>query len=665
MKLWCIALCIIPGLIIVGGIGQAADESNAPPLMKETVVTATRFEEEISTVPANATVITKEDIANSTAKDIPGILRSQVGVHVTDISGNRRTYRVDLRGFGETAQANTLVLVDGRRVNQPDLSGTDWALIPLDRVERIEIIRGGRGGVLYGDNASGGVINIITKEGDQFETGGTLAGGSYETFSADAYISGTHNDLSYAFSGSYYDSDGYRDNSESEAKDFGLNLGYFLGETAKINLSVGYHTDDTGLPGALLQSELDSGVSRTSTTHPDDFADIDDHYIKILPEIYFLEDSLFQLDLSLRERESNFFSSFTLGTFEGVTEIETVIVSPQVVIKEPVFGFDNNLTFGVDYLKAEEDIVNTTFFFGIPTTDKFKLEKENHGYYIHNEFYPLEKLALSAGYRHDEVEYKFDPSTPDKSDFDENLFTAGVNYRFHNQSYVFFSFSESFRYPALDEAFDFFTNTIDTTLVPQTSDDYELGIRHHFTDNLWVNFNLFRIDTDDELFFNPSKGPFGANDNLDGKNRREGVEITLGKTIKNVTLRGTYSFTDTEIRSGQFAGNEVPNVPEHQASLDAVYSVTDDLTISLNGVYVGGRLLESDFANAFPDQDHYIVLNTKVKYTCKNYTAFLNINNILDEEYSEFGVLGGSPFVEPAFYPSPEINFLVGVSAAF
>jgi iron complex outermembrane receptor protein len=621
------------------------------------------LEEEISTVPANATVITKEDIANSTAKDIPGVLRNQVGVHVTDISGNRRTYRVDLRGFGETAQANTLVLVDGRRINQPDLSGTDWALIPLDRVERIEIIRGGRGAVLYGDNASGGVINIITKEGDQFETGATVAAGSYDTLSASAYVSGTRNDLSFALSGSYYDSDGYRDNSGSEAKDFGLNLGYFIEDAAKINVSVGYHTDDTGLPGALLESELAAGASRTSTTHPDDFADIDDHFIKVLPEIYFLDDSLFQLDVSFRERESTFFSSFTGGTFEGDTEIETVILSPQFIFKESVFGFDNNLTFGVDYVKAKEDIVNTTFT-GIPSTDEFKLEKENHGYYIHDEFYPHEKLALSLGYRHDEVEYTFDPSTPDKADFDESLFTAGINYNYHNESYVYFSFSESFRYPVIDEAFNFFTNTIDTTLVPQTSDDYEIGIRHHFTNSFWVNFNLFRIDTVNEIFFNPSKGLFGANDNLDGKNRREGVEITLGKTINNVTLRGTYAFTDTEIRSGQFEGNQVPNVPEHQATADVVYAVTEGLTISLSGIYVGERLLESDFANTFPDQDHYVLLNSKIKYKCKNYTAFVDINNILDEEYSEFGVLGGFP-VEPAFYPSPEINFLIGVSAAF
>ena len=72
---------------------------------------------------------------------------------------------MDRSGFGETAALNTLVLVDGWRLNNPDLSGADWKLIPLDRVARIEIVRGSRGSVLYGDNATDSVINIITKQG--------------------------------------------------------------------------------------------------------------------------------------------------------------------------------------------------------------------------------------------------------------------------------------------------------------------------------------------------------------------------------------------------------------------------------------------------------------------------------------------------------------------
>jgi iron complex outermembrane receptor protein len=155
--------------------------------LEEIVVTATRYEEKTFSVPASVTVISEEDIRDSTAQTIPDLLRTAVGIHVNDITGNGRSFTVDLRGFGETASLNTLVLVDGRRVNEPDLSGVDWTVIPLERVERIEIIRGGSGSVLYGDNAAGGVINIITKEGDTLKGGGEIATGSYSTFKTDAY----------------------------------------------------------------------------------------------------------------------------------------------------------------------------------------------------------------------------------------------------------------------------------------------------------------------------------------------------------------------------------------------------------------------------------------------------------------------------------------------
>jgi iron complex outermembrane recepter protein len=631
-------------------------------LMEQVVVTATRYEEAISPVPANVSVIEEKEIANSPAKDVPSLLRMHGGLQVTDVTGNGRSYRVDLRGFGETAQSNTLILVDGRRINQADLSGTDWTLIPLDRVKRIEIIRGARGSVLYGDNATEGVINIITKEGKGFGAGVDAGLGSYETYKGDAYLSGSHERFSYALSGRYYTSEGYRDNSQTRAKDLGTNLGYELGELARLSLSAGYHQDDTGLPGALKESELQAGVSRKATVHPQDFADIEDYYVKLKPEVFFAQDALFQIDLSYRERDSLAFSSFSGGTFAGDTNIDTLIASPQVLIQKPIMGFQNNLTLGLDYVKAEEGIVNTLLFFGVPSTGRFTLEKKNQGFYVHDEFYPVDGLSLSAGYRDDRAKYRFEPSTPSETNFHETLVTLGVNYRFYKKSHAYVSFSDGFRYPVLDEIFNFQSNTIDTGLLPQTSDNYELGLRHYFSDNLYANMNLFRVDTKNEIFFNPTGGPFGfgANENMEGLTRREGVEVSLGHKFDRVDLRATYAYLHTEIRSGQFSGNQVPSVPEQKATFDAVYSPIDPLRMALNALYVGKRFFESDFANAFPKQDDYLVFNLKFKYLFKGFTAYLDINNLFDKEYSEYGVLSLSS-VEPAFYPSPGRNVFLGL----
>jgi iron complex outermembrane receptor protein len=637
---------------------QIKDESSITP-MEEVVVTASRQEERISSVPADVSVITETDIKNSTAYDVPDLLRKQAGVHVNDIAGNRRNYTVDLRAFGETATLNTLVLVDGRRINQADLSGSDWTLIPLDRIKKIEIIRGGRGSVLYGDNASGGVINIITKEGEAFHTGAEISGGSYDTFKGSAYASGTQNKLSYALSGSYLTSDGYRDNSNTEAKDLGLNLGFYPNDILKLNLSSGFHKDSTGLPGAIKTSEFAAGASRTDSLHPNDFADVEDYYVNVGPEIYFLNDSSFKLDISFRNRSFLSFASFGGGSFTGDTDIDTITASPQVIFKEPVFGVDNRLTIGFDFTNVAEDITNKL---SGGTPDMFEIKKKNYGYYIHDEIRPWEKFAISGGYRYDRAKFTFSPSTPDEKIMDEDLFTAGANYNFFKNSTIYFSFARSFRYPVLDELFNFTANTIDTSLISQTSDNYEFGARHYFTESLFASINIFRIDTENEIFFNPVNF---ANENLDGKTRRDGFEFSVTKNFDKVTLSGNYTYTDATIRNGQFADKDIPNVPKHKAALGGIFSLGKGFTLSVDGIYVGKRPFISDFSNAFEDQEDYLIVNTKLKHQWKKITTFLNINNITDEEYSEYGAISTFPTTETGFYPSPKINFLAGISADF
>jgi iron complex outermembrane receptor protein len=630
--------------------------------LEEVVVTATRYEEQPSKVPANITIITEKDIKNSSARNIPELLRTEIGIQVNDITGNHRNYTVDLRGFGETASLNTLVLVDGRRINEPDLSGVDWTEIPLERVKKIEIIRGGRGSILYGDNTTGGVINIITKEGDMLKAGGELSTGSYGTFKSSAYLNGSSNGLSISLTGNYLTSDGYRDNSNTEAKDVGLNASYTPKDFIKLYFSTGYHKDNTGLPGALKESDFAAGASRTDSKHPDDYMDVEDYYFKFVPEVSFLGDNIFKIDTSFRKRAFLSFSSGDFGNFLGDSEIKTVIVSPQILFNNTIGVTKNTLTLGIDYVEADNDIVNKSLFFGVSSVGIFDLKKKNYGYYLHDEINIADRLYLSGGYRYDRAEFTFDPSTPDEINMHKDLFTGGINYAFYKKSYIYFSFSRSFRYPLLDELYSFFTNTVNTDLVPQSSDDYEIGIRHYFTDDIYAHLNLFRIDTDKEIFFNPITY---TNENLDGKTRRDGIEISLFvKPIEWLTLKAGYTYLDAEIKEGTFKGKEVPNVPKHKASVDVVTLLGRGFTFALNGIYVGERPFISDFSNNFGNQESYLVLNSKINYHWKSLNVFLNINNLTNTEYSEFGVIGGFP-VEKAFYPSPRINFLAGVTIDF
>jgi len=648
-------LCLLVASVFLPYFASA-DENTVN--VEEVIVTATRYEEQPSDVPAHVTVITKEDISKSTAQNIPELLRTETGVQVNDIAGNRRNYTVDLRGFGETASSNTLVLVDGRRINEADLSGTDWTEIPLERVERIEIIRGGRGSVLYGDNAAGGVINIITKKGEALKAGAELAGGSYGTFTSSAYVDDALKGLSLSLTGSYLTSDGYRENSGTEAKDFGLNANYRIKDFFRVDFSSGYHKDNTGLPGALKESDFEAGVSRTASLHPDDHADVEDYYFKVVPEVSLFNNVVFKVDMSFRKRSFFSFASGDFGDFSGDSDIKTVIASPQIIIRNTANKAKNILTAGLDYVKADEDIVNKSLFFGVSSTGIFDLHKENYGYYLHDEVNIADKFFLSAGYRYDKARFSFNPSTPENTDMHKNLFTAGVNYKFYGESYVYFSFQRSFRYPLLDELYSFFNNTINTNLRPQSTDDYEIGVRHYFTDNIYASLNFFRIETDNEIFFNPVTY---NNENLDGETRREGTEFSFFvKPADWLTLKTGYAYLNSEIKGSSFNGNDVPNVPKHKAFASAVTYLGKGFTMTINGIYVGERPFISDFSNDFAEQKSYLVLNSKLQYHWKALDAFLNINNLTNTKYSEFGVIGGFP-LERSFYPSPRLNVLAGV----
>ena len=147
------------------------------------VVTATRTDEDVEKLPSSITVVTAEDISNSTAVTVQDVLENVEGLVIRDLYGTGAKSTVDGRGFARGV--NTVVLIDGRRVNEIDLGGVDWNLIPLENVERIEIVRGAGKRAFYGDNATSGVINIITKKG-KTETTSVDIEGRIESFSGSS-----------------------------------------------------------------------------------------------------------------------------------------------------------------------------------------------------------------------------------------------------------------------------------------------------------------------------------------------------------------------------------------------------------------------------------------------------------------------------------------------
>jgi len=316
---------------------------------------------------------------------------------------------------------------------------------------------------------------------------------------------------------------------------------------------------------------------------------------------------------------------------------------------------------GADFSRNEEDINN---FSSLSGSSSYNLEKESIGYFIHDDLGVTRNLNLSGGYRHDQADFTFSSGSDDDKKYDEESFTVGINYTV-GIAKVYANYGTSFRYPVLDEIFNFLDNSAATTLQPQDSRNVEAGAVIGLLDGMTLAINMFRLETDDEIFYNPTGGPygFGANENLDGETRRQGVEVKWAYHYKGVIAGANYTRMKAKIHGGVYDGGDVPNVPENRVSANLGYAFDMGLFLGINGVYMGSRYLISDFNNAYEKQDDYTVVNAKIKYDWRWLSFFVDINNIFDKAYESYGSLNWANI--PGYYPSPEFNVLAGVTARY
>ena len=589
----------------------------------EVVVTATRNEAAVEKIAANISVITSEEIEKSTATTVQDLLRSEEGIIVRDFYGTGTKTTVDMRGF--TRGLNTVILVDGRRMNEIDLSGVDWNMIPLENVERIEIVRGS-GSVLYGDNAMAGVINIITKKGitekPEFEAG--VRFGSYNEHAEYVSAGGATKRVSYFVFGSNHDTDGYRDNGGFEGRDLNARISANLTDNIFIDLVGGLHEDSQGYPDGLSQAQLNE--DRRQTTTPDNGADYDGYYYDLKSEFGIGSWGDLEIGYSFNNREFNADLISYGGTLTRDTDTDGF--KAKFTSEKDILNRKNLLTVGVDLNKAEAN--STSVFTGFDSdTD---VSKEETGYYIQDELSLDERILLNIGYRFSRAKYHDEVSGTDFSglfsDTSEQIFTedamkAGLTYNYDAGSKAFVSYAKGYRLPTTDELFEY-TGTI-VSLLPEKADTYEGGIVHLFNDNIEARLTLFIMEVEDELYYNPAGGPFGfgANENLE-ETEHKGAEIgfSVGLT-DSVVLFGNYAYNKATFEKGPNEGREVPLQPKNSGNFGINAALPHDLNATIIGKWVGKRYLENDVQNTEEKMDDNLTVDAKLSYQYKMVTCLL------------------------------------------
>ncbi len=587
--------------VVVPQLVNAATEVS-PPM----VVTATRTAQTVDETLASVSVVTRDDIERLQANSLDDILKRLPGVSIVNNGGKGKQTSVFMRG---TESDHVLVLIDGVKVGSATLGSTAYQFLPVDSIERIEVVRGPRS-ALYGSDAIGGVIQIFTRQtGNVFRPFFSISAGSHDSHLVSGGFSGKNGDTWYALNGSHEetggfnscdstvtgcytkesDSDSYRNESGS------FRLGHRFADAVDVEVHGLYSEGDT---------HFDGGYS------PFFFVPNETDFIQqvVGGKVSFSPAKNWDVKLSggqSRDRSSN------RQSFDGsISYFNT---------KRDSFSWQNDfavseghiLTLGYDY---QDDKVDSDTTYTETTRSNEGLFGQYKGEFGRHDIL----IALR---------------TDDNEQFgNHGTGNIGWGYTFDDGLRITASFGKAFKAPTFNELY--FPGYGDSDLDPERSETYELGFSRNESWGDW-NVSVFETEVDDLIAYDPMhitpSLPFGGANNI-SKARIRGVEMGVSTQISGWNLNSSLTLIDPENRESGSTnkGNVLARRAEQSFNLDADH----DLGKGRVGftLFAEGRRFD-DVANT-RRLGGYATLDLRAEYPiCQNWLLQGKVANLFGKEY--------------------------------
>ena len=657
---------------------DAANAQQAPQPLPDIYVTSSRLGEGIT--GTSTTVISKEEIERNPSASVQDLLAREAGIQTRSLYGGvaGAGTSVDMRGFGATAGSNTLILINGRRVKDIDMTSIDLTTIPPNSIERIEITRGNSGAVLYGDNAVGGVINIVTKSGAtlpptiRFEGG---AGGPFKQAEGRVSISGSNGGWSSSLFANLADSNGYRANNALRQQN-GVGEVRYTGIDGSAFLSLSSDNQHLGFPGFRSVTNTSSQLvtNRTGTTTPADYGDVRNMSITTGFTRMLAPGAELIIDGGVRHKDQRGLSADATSVPYNYlqTEITTYSLTPRMKINTDVLGVPSQVLTGIDYYYAiYASNRSQSPADSITPVHRYNLEQGTVAGYWQHTINVLPSTDFSYGARLQSISLsardRVDPTAPgnfgdaeglplDKTELQHALH-VGLEHRFTNSFAVFGRAARAFRTANVDERVGLasFGTPTSFNLKTQTSRDIEGGVKFKFDRFTWQT-SVYQMWLNDELYFDAVNF---VNYNLD-PTKRYGVEnIATYRLTDEVRLTGNLAYTRSVFREGPNTGKDVPLVSRWTASGGVQWDIWSKYLVFDGMVrYFSERRMENDEKNRQPFIPANTLVDLRLGGQIDHFIWSIAVQNVFDVMYFDYSVASASTLGSYSAYPLPGRTYM-------
>lgn len=680
-------LILTTATLAMAGTALLPVQATAQTPLDAITITASRLFNGIT--GTSTTVLSAQDIERVPGQTVQDVLATIPGVQLQSLYGGTGGVGtvVDLRGFGAFATSNTLVLINGRRVNDLDMAGVDFATIPRQSIERIEVTRGNSGAVLYGDNAVGGVINIVTKTGvgkpASFRAEAGL--GSFNQTDGNASLTTSHGAWSTAAFVNGLASDGYRANNHVRQVN-GVGEVRYNGPGFSAFFNVSGDDQKLGLPGARLVTNATSELvtARRGAATPLDHAEkqglnATTGFTKTLWDgVELIVDG----GVRDKQQQGTFLTPFSESYVDST--LQTWSLTPRLNITHAMFGLPSRIVTGLDYYDADYHSKRSQFQ-GQPAIHVYDLQQRSVAGYWQQTLAVLPTTDFSYGGRLQSTDLdardRYNAAAPgafgaqsfplNKSETNHALH-VGFEHRFNDNVAAFGRAARAFRTPNVDErlitgiAFDpnnFFAPIPQNfQLKTQTSHDIEAGLRFNFG-ALTIQSSVYDMWLKNEIHYNPVDM---YNYNLD-PTRRTGSETSATYVVnESLRLRGGFAITRAVFREGPFDGKDVPLVSRYTANAGFAWNIWKDyLVLDTLARYWSDRYLDNDQNNRQPKIPGEVTLDLKLSGQVEKMFWSLAINNVFDSKYYDYGVASATTLGTFNAYPLPGRTYTVKAGVTF